>query len=400
MGTRRTPVSIVTVFNDPDVRRDCLDRSFEAHRAEAPDSEYLPIDNTGGAFASAGAALNHGAAQAAHEHVVFVHQDVYLHSVAALEEAAGMLAADDGIGLLGAIGPTADERYLGRVRDRVFLLGEPVAEPAAVDCVDEVLFIVARAALQREPLAEDPELAWHAYAVEYGLRTRAGGRRVCVADIPLTHNSLTVNLDRLEVAYAALAERYPEAMPVMTPQGQVGGPPRPRDRVTVLDEHRWRFRWLIESRDAIAGRRAAGGSACVLADIRLDVDDLIARVPPQTPLLVVNADGYGSFADERPGPLALTRLGRPVLVTSAPVAGVPAAVADSGASGPVLITNLELGDLRALAEQLPAERRILGYRTSTGYWMLIGATPTMIPAQWLGPQATPVGMRALDLLRG
>ncbi len=400
MATRRTPVSIVTVFNDPDVRRDCLDRSFEAHRTEAPDSEYLPIDNTGGAFASAGAALNHGAAQAAHDHVVFVHQDVYLHSVAALEEAAGMLAADDGIGLLGAIGPTADGRYLGRVRDRVFLLGEPVAEPAAVDCVDEVLFILARAALQQEPLAEDPELAWHAYAVEYGLRVRAGGRRVCVADIPLTHNSLTVNLDRLEVAYAALAERYPEGMPVMTPQGQVGGPPRPRDRVTVLDEHRWRFRWLIESRDAIAGRRAAGGSPCVLADIRLDVDDLIARVPPETPLLVVNADRYGSFADERPGPLALTRLGRPVLVTSAPVAGVPAAVLGSGATGPVLITNLELGDLRTLAEQLPAERRILGYRTSTGYWMLIGATPAMIPAQWLGPQATPVGMRALDLLRG
>ena len=250
MGTRRTPVSIVTVFNDPDVRRDCLDRSFEAHRAQAPDSEYLPIDNTAGAFPTAGAALNHGASQARHDHVVFVHQDVYLHSVAALEEAAGMLAADDSIGLLGAIGPTADERYLGRIRDRVFLLGEPAPEPADVDCVDEVLFIASRAALAQEPLAEDPELAWHAYAVEYGLRARARGRRVCVADIPLTHNSLTVNLDRLEVAYAALAERYPDAMPVMTPQGQVGGPPRPRDRVTVLDEHRWRFRWLIESRDA------------------------------------------------------------------------------------------------------------------------------------------------------
>ena len=169
----------------------------------------------------------------------------------------------------------------------------------------------------------------------------------------------------------------------------------------MLDEHRWRLRWLIESRDAIAGRRAAGGSACVLADIRLDVDDLIARVPPQTPLLVVNADGYGSFADERPGPLALTRA-RPAGVRDLSPGGRRARGGRSirGRRGPVLITNLELGDLRALAEQLPAERRILGYRTSTGYWMLIGATPTMIPAQWLGPQATPVGMRALDLLRG
>ena len=125
----------------------------------------------------------------------------------------------------------------------MFLLGEPAPEPADVDCVDELLFIASRSPLEHEPLAEDPELAWHAYAVDYGLRARARGRRVCVADIPLTHNSLTVNLDRLEVAYAALAERYPDGMPVMTPQGQVGGPPRPRDRVTVLDEHRWRFRW-------------------------------------------------------------------------------------------------------------------------------------------------------------
>jgi hypothetical protein len=398
VATRRTPVSIVTVFNDPDVRRQCLDRSFEAHRGEAPDSEYLPIDNSGGVFATAGAALNHGAAQARHDHVVFVHQDVCLHSVSALEQAAGMLAADDSIGVLGAIGPTADARYLGRVRDRVFLLGEPVSEPAEVDCVDEVLFIVSRGTLARRPLAEDPALAWHAYAVEYGLRARAEGQRVCVADIPLTHNSLTVNLDRLEVAYAALAERYPDGMPVMTPQGQVGGPKRPRDRITVLDQHRWRFRWLIESRDAIAGRRAAGGSPCVLADIRLDVDDLIARVPAQTPLLVVNADRYGSFADERPGPLALTRLGRPVLVTSAPVAGVSATVARSASGGPVLITNLELRDVKTLAAELPARRRVLGYRTSTGYWMLSGATPAMIPPQWLGPQATPVGMRALDLL--
>ena len=87
-------------------------------------------------------------------------------------------------------------------------------------------------------------------------------------------------------------------------------------------------------------------------------------------------------------------------MTSAAVEGVPAAVTGSASGGPVLITNLELGDVGTLAERLPARRRMLGYRTSTGYWMLIGAAPAMIPAQWLGPQATPAGMRALDLLRG
>lgn len=386
-------MSIVTVFNDLEMRRTVLDRSLEAHRHEAPDLEYLPIDNTEGAFASAGAALNHGAAQARHDHVVFVHQDVYLHSLPALEAAAGRLADDERLGMLGAVGPTGDGRFFGRMRDRVFLLGDPAPGPTPVDCVDEVLFVVSRRQLEREPLTEAPELAWHAYAVEYGLRLRARGLGVCVQDIPLTHNSLTVNLARLEVAYAALAATYPAAMPVMTPQGKVGGEPRLRDRVTVLGEHRWRYRWLRESVDAHQGRRAAAGSPCLIADIRLDVDDLLARLPEDPPLLVINLDATG-FVDESPGPLELRRQGRPVRLTSRPRDGV-AEVARS-AAGPVLITNLSLADVAALAPQLPAERRVLGFRSSLGYWMLLGVAPAAMPLTWRSAQARPLGMPALE----
>ena len=50
--------------------------------------DYVPVSNCDGVFASAGAALNHGAAQCRHDYIVFAHQDVYLHSLAALEEAA------------------------------------------------------------------------------------------------------------------------------------------------------------------------------------------------------------------------------------------------------------------------------------------------------------------------
>jgi Glycosyltransferase like family len=388
-------VSIVTVFNDPDVRRACLDRSIETHRAEAPAVEYLPIDNVAGTFASAGAALNHGASMASHDYVVFVHQDVYLHSLVALEEAAGMLADDEGIALLGAIGPTAEGRFFGRIRDRVFLLGDAAAVPAPVDCVDEVLFVVPRRVLEREPLPEVAELAWHAYAVEYGLRARAHGLRVCAVDIPLTHNSLTVNLDRLEVAYAAVAAAHPARMPVYTPQGLVGGPKRTRERITLLSAQRWRYRWLRESRDAHAGRRAAAGSPCVLADVRLDVDELLARLPPsREPLLVVSVEQQAGFADERPGPLALTRNGRSIRLTSRSPGDVAAATAAAGDS-PVLITNLGLDDVRRLAPRLPAERRIVGFRTSLGYWMLIGVPLAAVPAGWRSPQATPLGMRVL-----
>jgi hypothetical protein len=392
---RKEPVSIVTVFNDDAVRRSCLDRSIDAHRHEALDVDYVPVSNVAQAFASAGAALNHGVAQSRNEYVVFVHQDVYLHSLTALEEAAGMLAEDESIGLLGAIGVTADGRFFGQLRDRVFLLGDPAAEPAPVDCVDEALFIIPRRLLERDPLTEDPNFAWHAYAVEYGLRARAQGLQVCAVDIPLTHNSLTVNLDRLDVAYAALASSYPDAMPVMTPQGLVGGPARVRDRTSFLGAHRWRYRWLRESRNARAGSRAAGGSQCVLGDIRIHVDELLAQVSSDPPLLIVNSDRHSSFLDEQPRPLPLSRAGRPVRVASAPPDEVAALVDRFAAGGPALLTNLRLEDVERLTSQLPREPLIVGFRTSIGYWMLIGVAPESMPRTWRSRQATPLGAPGL-----
>jgi hypothetical protein len=113
------------------------------------------------------------------------------------------------------------------------------------------------------------------------------------------------------------------------------------------------------------------------------------------PLLVVSLDGQAGFVDERPGPLALTRSGRPILLTSRPLDGVAAAAAQANGS-PVLLTNLGLEDVRRLAPQLPAGPRVLGYRTSLGYWMVIGVAPTALPAGWRSPQATPLGMAALQ----
>jgi hypothetical protein len=67
-------VSIVCVYNDPAVRRECLDRSVNAYGRHAPGVEYLPVDNVDGRYRSAGAALNHGASLAGNDVVVFVHQ--------------------------------------------------------------------------------------------------------------------------------------------------------------------------------------------------------------------------------------------------------------------------------------------------------------------------------------
>jgi hypothetical protein len=395
MGARRERVSVICVFSDAEVRRRCLDRSIAERRSEA-EIEYLPVDNTTGAFKTAGAALNHGAALATNDFLAFVHQDVYLHSLEALERAAGVLASDPGIGLLGAVGITPTGELLGRVRDRVVLVGEPASEPTDVDSVDEVLFMAPRRLIEREPLSEEPDLAWHAYAVELGLRARSLGLRVCALDVPLTHNSLTTNLDRLDAAFAAIASRYPAAVPVRATCGWVKPPaPAPARRgAAALQSHRWRYRWLRESLAAHAARSAAGAERCVLGDIRLDIDDVIGEDLP-APLLVLNLAPDGEFDGQ--APLELIRGTKPIALTARSRSGIADILADADPSTPILLTNLGRRDLRALASSLPPGPRLLGFRREIGYWLLLGrGAAATAPPSWRTAKARPFAMPALS----
>jgi hypothetical protein len=392
----RRPVSIVCVFNAPLVREDCLDRSVEALRTEAPETEYIALDNTGSAFGSAGAALNEGARRARHEYVVFVHQDVALHSLRALEEAAGLLADDPALGLLGACGVDARGDVVGRIRDRVVLIGRSVTEAADVDSLDEVLFIAPRALLLEHPLSEDRDLAWHAYAVEYGLRVRELGRRVVVADLPVTHNSLTVNLARLDEAHAAVARAYPGRLPVRTTCGTINDrTPSSVGRRPFLQSHRWRYRWLRSTRTAHTARRAAGGAPVVLADIRLDVDDVIGAVP--SPFHVFNVDPDHRFG--RPaggGELHLHRRGRPVTFHSGDREELLDVLRTRPPGTPVLVTNLLPEDLAAVVEVCDeALPPLVGWHESADCWLLVGCPTEALPVSWRNARATPLGLRKL-----
>jgi hypothetical protein len=393
MAARRAPFSIICVFNEPETRRGCLDRSIEEHRDEAT-FEYLPIDNVGGSYGSAAAALNRGAWLASHDCLVFVHQDVYLHSLRALGEAAAVLADDKGIGLLGATGVGPAGETIGRIRDRVVVHGRPARQPTDVDSLDEVLFMIPRRLFQREPLSEAPELAWHAYAIEYGLRARSLGLRVCAVDVPLTHNSLTVNLDGLHRAYAAVAAKYPDALPVRASCGTIAAPSHVRPGARLLQSHRWRYRWLRESVAAHSARRAVGAGRSVLADIRFDIDEVLSA-QRDSRLLVVNLDREHGITYEGPAPLELIRRGRRITLTSGRAAELADTIAACPSGTSLLLTNFRVADLRSLAPSLPTVPRLLGFRREVGHWLLLGPAAEAAPLRWRLPSSTPLGMPAL-----
>lgn len=392
MGTPYASVSIVCVYNDLAVRQQCLDRSIQALSNEASDVEYLPIENVNGIYPSAGAALNHGVSLAANDVIIFVHQDVFIHSLTALKRAAGQMHAG-GFGLLGANGVQSDGLLVGLMRDRVILGGEPVVQPIDVDSVDEVLFMAPRSQLLSDPITESSDMAWHAYAVEYGLRVRRQGLRVGVADIPLTHNSLSVNLDRLDNAHQAVAARYTDLLPVRTTCGTITSKTAQADGHVWFPSHRWRYRWLFDSILLQGARRTVGSIPGVLADIRHDIDEVIDRSPGQR-LHIVNCSTGRPFLADGLDPLELRRRDGTVVFTDCGISDIPVLLASRSPGCWMLLTNLSQPDIKVLGPQLAGIPRVLGFHTAGGFWVLLGAAFADLPPRWHSKRATPLGPRA------
>lgn len=391
----RQPVSVICVFNNPKVLQDCLTASVEAGMAEAPATEYIPVDNTAGQFSSAGAALNHGASLARNDVVVFVHQDVYLHSLAALEEVAGILLRDHSVGLVGAIGVTPDGRLLGLIRDRVIFLGESSNGLSDVDSLDEVLFMARREQVILHPLAEDRDLSWHAYAVEYGVRLRSLGLRVAATDIPLTHNSLTINLDRLAEAHAWIAKAYPAQMPVETTCGRVQemSPMRSIPLFGGLFEtHKWRYRWLRESLAAHRLRRQAQ-AATVLGDIRRDIDEICSAASLDS-VLVINAAPISHSALPVAEPLTLNRRDVRFSFLAADQTAMPALVRARPEDQSIAVTNIGFETAGRIADALSGRPVLLGFHENTGPWLLIGPAVAAALPHYRTQRSTPFAMRA------
>lgn len=391
-GTAKSGLSIVCVFNDPEVRADCLDRSLRAYSGGVR-VDYVRVDNTAHAFTTAGAALNHGARLARHDVVAFVHQDVYLHSVERLAAAAEELLSG-GWGMLGASGVAHDGEFVGRLRDRVEVIGRPTPRPGEVDSLDEVLFMVGREQVLAYPLTEDRDLAWHAYAIEYGLRLRGLGLRVGAMDLAITHNSLTINLARLDVAHRVVAARFPADLPLHTTCGMIGARPDSWRRAPVLKDHRWRLRWLARSVTAARIARRLGVPV-VIADIRHDVD--LLGFSGEAPLYVVSLDRAGGLAEHQPDDVELSRLGKPVVVrAAADLAGLIAGVGALPPETNIVVTNLREEELETLATQ--PRGWVVGLQAGE-MWALGGPVARQLPDRWREPRAVPLGAKR-DALAG
>lgn len=381
----RVPVSIICVFNDEAVLTSCLRGSVEAQKADAPDTDLIAIDNRSGAFPTAGAALNHGAAAARNAVLVFIHQDVVLHSLTELERAAADLLADPAIGIMGAVGIDGNDRIIGRIRDRIVHIGEPASVPRDVESLDEVLLMVSATQARVEPLAEDAVLSWHAYGVEYAARMRREGRRAVARDIPLTHNSLSTNLAKLGEAHRHVGDTYPELLPIHTTCGTIGpaGTSSRRLASSVRRVNSARI-WWGESLVARAAHRVSPQSTHVLADIRMLIDEAL-ETGGKSALRVIDLDSTATAAYAGD----LSRFGRPFSITVATVDEARTALATRQAEELIFVAGLTDASLAALGP-LDQHPHVLGNSHSTGQWALVGVAASEVDQVWPSWRNRPV----------
>jgi len=139
---------------------------------------------------SAAAGLNAGIAQAEHELVVLVHQDVYLPKdwPARLFGQWRTAALRPGtIGIAGVFG-VLDRRVpfdsVGHVVHGDRLLTHRTL-PSDVDGLDELLMVVPR----DTQLRVDASLGWHLYGTDLALQAQQRGQRVVVLDALCQHNA-------------------------------------------------------------------------------------------------------------------------------------------------------------------------------------------------------------------
>ena len=184
-------VSVICVYNNSEQLHSQLEASLNLQ-----DLEFEPIflDNSGGRFTSAAAALNHGAKASQGDILIFSHQDIYLKTRTALRELAEAIAGCETGTIVGTAGvkEPSKQYYLNLTQGEAF---DPTIQRICenrlypVSCVDEGLFGMTRATWEQHPFDEALCDNWHLYAVESCLWAREQGHEVFVQPVQLHHFS-------------------------------------------------------------------------------------------------------------------------------------------------------------------------------------------------------------------
>jgi SAM-dependent methyltransferase len=213
-GSANTPITFVVCVSNDDVLR--------ANLLASPDlgvgtiHQVILIHKC----PSAADGLNFGLAQAQHEIVVAIHQDVYLprgwcrRFIRQWNEAINQFGRIGVAGLYGVMGCSTQARRAGCVIDRTRLLWESEQLPVTADSLDELLLALPRDTTIRF----DPRLGFHMYGTDACLTAHKHGLANVVLYAPCLHNSASETLPpEFAKSVAIFADKWRNELPIVTP---------------------------------------------------------------------------------------------------------------------------------------------------------------------------------------
>jgi len=183
-------ISVICVYNNKTSLDTYLLKSINGQTA---DHELILLDNTGGGFKSAAEALNKGGREAKGEHLMFVHQDVFLPSGDWLKVVESRLNQLPNLGIAGVAGA----REMKRCVVTNLKHGDPprpagniqIDRPENVQTLDECLLLIPKSVFDELEFDEETCDDWHLYAVDYSLSVRKLGYVVYVIPDCVYHRS-------------------------------------------------------------------------------------------------------------------------------------------------------------------------------------------------------------------
>ncbi len=200
----RPVFSVICVYNDKNIFNEWL---LAGLKGQTREYELITVDNTACAFRSAAAALNHGAAKAKGDYLMFIHQDVRLLSDDWLEKAEAFLRTEPWLGVAGVAGmiktracgimnvgtiPEANRVwvvYHGRDKEANIYDKALSGSTAEVQTLDEQLVLVPAKVFSAIKFDEAACPGWHMYGVDYALSVRKYGLKAYVLPLPVWHLS-------------------------------------------------------------------------------------------------------------------------------------------------------------------------------------------------------------------
>lgn len=182
-------ISIITVYNKEDLLTEA--NIWIKKQTVYADVETVQLDNRNNRFSSCAQALNYGAEHSCGKYLFFMHQDLYLWDLQALEKYVAFLAEnpDTIIGVAGVPKGTGTVTDIYESKDFLERGTRANGEIYAVVSLDECLIAMTRKKWEQLRFDEVVCNNWHGYAVDICLSNTLKGSKNIMVPLKVCHDS-------------------------------------------------------------------------------------------------------------------------------------------------------------------------------------------------------------------